>query len=299
MVNLNINVNPYHVVGEALRIEGGLFPEWDQFNSELAEHFKEEYDFISNERVRYYSVFIRNEQDLARSQMEWAIPIFRSALQNTLAKVLVNQTEDYKKKVLYLWNRNKGVFFDMFKKITGLDVPDIDIDVSLIHPHYNTGISYSKAVSPTGKDTIAWGHPLSKELPNYDSVYLAHEIMHIIFSQQFLDEKDGNKIEMFHALIELFSDNEFRIRLNGGKYFEWGSHKHLKDWEKAIYPYWIFFVYRNEKDILQKAQDAFNRDGFSFDIKKYYEQFREHNIDKMSIVDFWKFIINKILEQNH
>jgi len=94
--------------------------------------------------------------------------------------------------------------------------------------------------------TIVWGHP--EEWPNYSTVYLCHEIMHILTN---LDPSD-----ITHAVIELMTDNELRIRLNNkGKYFQYPGHKHLRKLEKNILPEWKKYLKKPEKNIFNFIKD--------------------------------------------
>jgi len=47
---------------------------------------------------------------------------------------------------------------------------------------------------------------------------------------------DHDSSDITHAVIELATDNELRIRLNRrGKYFDWPGHEHLKKIEKNYF----------------------------------------------------------------
>ena len=80
-------------------------------------------------------------------------------------------------------------------------------------------------------------------------VYLMHETLHLI-----LDKKLG-KNNLAHAIIELITDQELRIRLNkNGVYFkeskEGVGHPFLLKLSKAILPYWKKYLKSKNKNIV-------------------------------------------------
>ncbi|MEK7104697.1 MAG: hypothetical protein AAB868_01510 [Patescibacteria group bacterium] len=79
-------------------------------------------------------------------------------------------------------------------------------------------------------------------------VYLMHETLHLI-----LDKKLG-KNNLAHAIIELITDQELRIRLNkNGVYFkeskECVGHPFLLKLSKAILPYWKKYLKSKDRNI--------------------------------------------------
>jgi hypothetical protein len=67
-----------------------------------------------------------------------------------------------------------------------------------------------------------------------------HEILHFYW----LKPKDEN---LSHAIIELVTDNELRIRLNGGKYPPFVGHSWLEKIRRKIYPYWKKYLNKKLK----------------------------------------------------
>ena len=101
----------------------------------------------------------------------------------------------------------------------------------ITHPKLKNGFAMPRY------NTIGWGH--SEDWKNYSTVYLCHEIMHLL----------TKNTKTMHALIQLMTDNELRIRLNKkGRYFTYKKitqatkmppyFKELWQLEKKIYPYW-------------------------------------------------------------
>jgi len=103
-------------------------------------------------------------------------------------------------------------------------LPDKEFTVLITHPKVGNG-KYA------GENTIIWGH--EENWPNYSIVYLFHEALHEILG----------KGKFVHEIIELASDNELRIRLNGkGEYFtengQQVGHLDLIESEKKLLPNW-------------------------------------------------------------
>jgi hypothetical protein len=83
-------------------------------------------------------------------------------------------------------------------------------NVYIAHPGLKAGKNF-------GGNNIVWSH--QNYWPNYNTVYIWHELLHSYF------EKDDKS----HALIELITDEEMRIKLNGGKYPPFVEHSFLNE----------------------------------------------------------------------
>lgn len=88
-----------------------------------------------------------------------------------------------------------------------------------------------------GNNRIAW--TFQDYYPNYNCVYLWHEILHSFFD---LDEKT-------HALIELITNEELRISLNGGEYPPFIGHDYLNDTKLKNLETWKTFLKSKNKKI--------------------------------------------------
>lgn len=168
---------------------------------------------------------------------------------------ILKETEDYLKRIKEQWSKNKRRALNHLKDITGLELPNKNLSVYLVHPKLYDGRYWHE----NGKDIITWGHP--EDWENYSTVYLCHEIMHFLTK-----EYEGDK-KFLHALIELACDNELRLRLNKkGKYFRDGEHeighKSLRKIEKKFLPTWQKYLQKKKKEdnILQLAQQLEGND---------------------------------------
>lgn len=165
--------------------------------------------------------------------------ILKEILKSSEFKRLYKETEEYKKFVEKQWKNNEKIVFDYFENVLGLKLPGHAVDVYIFHPKSFNGNANWR------RKTITWGH--SEDWKNYSTVYLAHEILHILTSPKMKDHK------IMHAIIELATDNELRIRLNGrGDYFKEKNlpvgHRELQSIEKKILPLWEDFLRSDKKE---------------------------------------------------
>lgn len=164
------------------------------------------------------------------------------------------EAQAFKNKVKRQWEKNKIFVEKYLKEVLKLSLPLNNFDVIIVPPFLNTGHS-------SWPNLIFWGH--KEEFKNYSTIYLVHELLHIIFHNYKIPT---NKLS--HSLIELIADNELRIRLNKkGKYFKENNiptcHLELKKLETKMLSYW---------------RDYLNGKSESKDIVSFYK-FLEKNLN--------------------
>ncbi len=123
--------------------------------------------------------------------------------------------EDFKFKSEEEWKRNYEKSSALMKDITGLDL-SLTINVYILNPANHIGRSL-------GNNTVAWGAP--DEFHQYTTIYIWHEILHSYMKL--------NNIS--HSIIELATDNELRVRMNGGTMEPLIGHDYLKDVRKILF----------------------------------------------------------------
>lgn len=165
-------------------------------------------------------------------------------------KKIFSETIDYKNFVEEQWEKNNEVVWKYFKEVLNINIPKDKISVYIFHNK-----TYHGNANPNTK-TILWAH--SEDWKNYTTVYLAHEILHLLADKKCEDQ------EIMHALIELATDNELRIRLNKkGQYFKETKynigHKYLRPLEKKILPYWKKFLTEKNKNIFQLEKEIIKK----------------------------------------
>ena len=152
-------------------------------------------------------------------------------------KKIYNQTKNYLNFCKTKWQKNYLKTTEIMTELTGIDFKKENkkFFVYVTHPSLRSGISWPDSV-------ITWGH--NEDWPNYTVVYLWHEILHSYFERSDLD----------HALIELLTDNELRIRLNKGKYPPFEGFKFLEKLKFKILPYWRKYLKLKNKNIFEFKQ---------------------------------------------
>ncbi len=84
-----------------------------------------------------------------------------------------------------------------------------------------------------GNNKILWAY--REDFPNYNTIYIWHEILHSVF----------DKSDIEHALIELITDNEIRYLLNGTAYPPFLGHGSLLEIKEKLNP--LFQEYLKDK----------------------------------------------------
>lgn len=215
------------------------FPEWEKLEKRLLEKYDSEpaYYFL-NPRDIYWTmetisidsgfdnkhfkqIFLNNGLKLEK--------IYKEIIKSREFKRLYAETSQYLKFVENQWQKNEKEVFKIMQNLSGIKSPKEQITVYLTHPKLKNGRMI------LDRNIILWGH--SEDWKNYSTIYLCHELTHILTMNQCKNH------ELMHAIIELFIDNELRIRLNEkGKYFYENKmsigHQYLRPLEKKILKYW-------------------------------------------------------------
>jgi hypothetical protein len=169
------------------------------------------------------------------------IPNYLKTLkQSKYFQKIYQQTENYLKFCQNQWNKNFSKTTQLMSEITGIDFEKENktFEVYLTHPSLKNGMALLHLIKKTNRNIILFGH--NEDWPNYFTVYMWHEILHFYW----LKPKDEN---LSHAIIELATDNELRIRLNGGKYPPFVGHSWLEKIRRKIYPYWKKYLNKKLK----------------------------------------------------
>ncbi len=167
--------------------------------------------------------------------------MFAAFEKTTEFKELLTKTEEYKIWLEKEWEQKKEEIQKHLQEILKVELPNTTSTVFVIERSIGGG-------SYLGNNIIYWGH--TEDWSNYSLVYLCHEYLHTFLSNGDLE----------HAVIELATDNELRIRLNGkGEYFkadgEKVGHQHLLDLEKNIYRRWLAYLDNPEKNIFRFIEE--------------------------------------------
>jgi len=144
---------------------------------------------------------------------------------------VLGQTQEYQREVEAQWNSQLGRTLSIMRSLTGMAFDD-HFTVYVTHPSLKNGLYL-------GQKRIAWGH--HEDFPNYSTVYLWHETLH--------DKLP--KDERGHAVIELATNEELRVRLNGGEYPPFVGHPHLTPLKEKLLPSWKAYLASPNRNILE------------------------------------------------
>lgn len=115
-------------------------------------------------------------------------------------KIIKDQTQACIPAIKNEWDKNFA-FTSEFICSLGIKIKR-DFDVYITHPGQIAG--YNRG------DNIIWTY--QNDWPNYNTVYLWHEILH-----SYKAIRASGKV-ISESIIEIITDNEMRVRLNGGTY---------------------------------------------------------------------------------
>lgn len=146
---------------------------------------------------------------------------------------ILRQTQEYLKFCQKDWEETREFCEKTLIELTGFDLKHQAFTVYLTHPGLRNG-------RYLGNQTITFGH--HEDWPHYSIIYFWHEILHSFFG----------KTDLEHALIEHLTDEELRVRLNGGEYPPYVGHKSLAALKDKILPHWRkYLVQADQKNIVE------------------------------------------------
>lgn len=236
-------IDKNYLISHTFASEKKPFSEWSILERICWEKYKNEpaYYFLNTKHLNWAAEQILNkslDQDLKISFLNIAErlgKIYKDIFKSKEFKRLYKETAEYLEFVKSQWKTNEKEALKNLEDILKIKFPNKKITVYITHPKLKNGKSLPK------KNLIFWGHP--ENWKNYSTIYLCHELLHV------LTWKKQKDYRIMHALIELATDEELRIRLNKrGKYFDTkDGHKDLVELKKKILPYWKSYL--NDKSI--------------------------------------------------
>jgi hypothetical protein len=214
-------------------IKGAKIDNWVDLQNELWDKYKQGYQLLQGNAVSIFATEA-SEEVLEKATVEVKL-LMREGLESAKFQILLQNAEEYKVWLEEEWLKNKEKVEKELKDILRVKLPEDTFTVYVMGDLLSIG-------RHLGKQKFAWGH--KEDWPNYSLVYLAHEYLHSVFSSSNIE----------HAVIELITDNELRIRLsNGGEYFvcngESVGHDYLRDIEENLLPKWKEYLLDKDRDI--------------------------------------------------
>jgi len=237
-MRLTFKLNPEYVFLHAINMSqySEPFLGWSRFTNNIWEKDRVVFYFLAGapEYILFVPSLAAKRDLIKKTEKE-----FKKIKQSKEYKRIVSETKNYLSFVKSQWECNEKIALNFLQEIYGATLPKLNIRVYITHPKLRNGMALDE-------HTIVWGH--SEDFRNYSTVYLAHELLHIL---THFDRSD-----IAHAIIELAADEELRIRLNKkGKYFEYPGHRHLLSVKKKILPYWKKYLREEKKDIFTFIKD--------------------------------------------
>jgi hypothetical protein len=188
----------------------------------------------------YKNIFVDTQSNLD-DLVTQTKQMFEEGINSEEFKKLLTETEEYKNWLEKEWDSKRDRVVETLKDILRIELPTDKVTVYAVDPKVGGG-------SYLGNNQIFWGH--TEDWENYNVVYLTHEFLHTFIPSG----------EIEHCLIELATDNELRIRLNGkGDYFiENGQpigHDYLREKETHLLPYWKMYLNNKNKSFYDLIED--------------------------------------------
>ena len=174
---------------------------------------------------------------------------------------IIEEAEAYKVKLEGKWREDESIVGEYFKEIFGQEMNSA-VDVYVVPPQYSAGETHFN----NSGNFIVWGSDKTNEDNHYDTVYLAHEILHATYMQypdfpkDLEREQRKQKRDNIHSAIQYLADKELNHRLTGQSYLTNPSHPFLIETMKKMYPYFLGYLYRNEEKADEKVRTALLRD---------------------------------------
>lgn len=228
----------YVALTKGVKIDG-----WVDFQNHLWSKYKAGYKFMQGDFDLYFSS--KCKKSLLSNSINSMSKLIKEGTNSQIYKTLLNDTIKYKEWLESEWTKKKPTILKELMNIVRIDLGDKEIKVLVVSDKTRQG-------KLMDNNNIAWGH--SEDWSNYSMVYLCHEYLHTVLGSSSLE----------HAIIELATDQELRIRLNKtGEYFSCNrksvGHKHLRKLEREILPQWKDYLNKktgrnNVFDLIEKLK---------------------------------------------
>jgi|SRR3989344_3581017 len=264
-MELKFKINKYYLLAHTIKSSTPPFDGWIELPNKLWNISNDAYWFLFNPSAQdkifaklddtgFDVFFVKFKKDFEK--------ILSAAFKSKEFSRLHEETKKYLNFLEKEWISKQKIIIATTEEILGEKLPDMSITVLVTHPKLANGMALPES------NTIYWGH--RENWKNYSMVYLMHEALHLI-----LDRKLEKK-HLTHAIIELISDNELRIRLNGkGKYFkeqeEYIGHLFLRKLVRALLPFWKIYLRDRNKNIIKFYHEL----NVNLEIKKLLEHLSE------------------------
>ncbi len=187
--------------------------EWSALRVSLAEKYEAYPGFLFFAPEHVGQGLLWCDQDLEMRSVirdkETVGNVFQDIFSSSVFQKVTRETEEYRCRVEREWEENRS-HVEVYEALIGIGATT-KAEVLVLHPEMETG-------SYLGGGVIEWGNP--DFYPNYQTIGLCHEFLHLLTETQFKETKNENEKWLLHALIYLSADEEVRRRMSGdGEYF--------------------------------------------------------------------------------
>ena len=237
MIHLSFKVEPKYVVCYALAncdpkrwlIPGQSWADLKDFQNKAWEKDQDAYQFLRSDIPR----LLLGHTSIAEAAKK-ADQLLQDMIDDPLFKTINEQTLKALDRTKEEWEADFAKSSAIMDELTGLKLEG-EFDVQFNHPSQKSG---------TGGNPICWTY--RQDFPHYNTVYLWHEIMH-----SFIDNS-----EVGHSVIQFLTDNELRIRFNGGTYPPFEAHHYSVPFMDFLIDDWRKYLAESPKDIMQFLKSA-------------------------------------------
>jgi len=253
MFKLKFRIDKQYLIAHSIkrlwRFCESPFPEWSKLSYDLNKKYPAGIDFLSDPSLSFLGKTLSKNEKQAKK-------IISEILKTKQFQRLYKETNVYLKMVKKQWDQNKKIAVDTIKNLSGLEMPLQEIKVFITHPKTGNGMAIPYY------DAIMWGH--SEDLPNYSTIYICHELMHLL-------TQGAKNQDIMHVLIEFMTDKKLREIVNNEKleYIERVAPNmppHIKNkinLSRKILPYWEEYltkkkpknIFELEKYIIKKIAE--------------------------------------------
>jgi len=232
-MNFNFKINKNLLAASLLLGASTKESELTKLQNLMWDKHRDAYELLNNYERRL--MFVDSYKKKLASIAEKMEALVNDIIKSGEFMRIYQETLKYRNWLETEWIDKKTEVEEHLKDILKTELPKKDFKVLVIHQTLKGGLYL-------GDNKILWGH--NEDWGNYSIVYLVHEALHAYF----------DKNEITHALIELATDNELRIRLNrGGEYFTCNGnsigHGYLKKLEQEILPEWKTYLNNDKKPL--------------------------------------------------
>lgn len=246
-----------------------------------------EYETSLNNRLRYLYSMPEDRIDEARLFFQ----DMERLSEDSDIQDIAGQTQKYKNSIEKSWKLHESEIMTHIFSILGEKPKKIGkVEAFIMYPNFDTHRSYQANQDDT---LLFYGKRNGKD--SFKTLaHLAHQVVHQPMFPYKASMTQNDK-ERFHAFIKFLTDKEIYSFLSGKSPLEITTVKENPRIMGMVYPYWLGYKYRKDKNAKQRIAEEISRDAAYFQglkrSSKKYELYKYYNFEKLSpfkIAEFFK-----------